>query len=111
MDSPENPKSFTSETFKTVKINSESVVFEVEKMAENIAKIDEKIRELKRKKKTVENRERIKDQRDSIKAINQILKNSKLKIEKIIEIVGFLQEQETNGNWVSRWLAKKRAEK
>ena len=27
------------------------------------------------------------------------------------EIVGFLQEQETNGNWVSKWLAKKRAEK
>ena len=80
-------------------------------MAENIAKIDEKIRELKRKKKTAENREKIKDQSEAIKAINQSLKNSKIKIEKITEIVGFLQEQETNGNWVSKWLAKKRAEK
>lgn len=80
-------------------------------MGENIAKIDEKIRELKRKKKAVENREKIKDQCDSIKAINQSLKNSKLKIEKITEIVGFLQEQESNGNWFSKWLAKKRAEK
>lgn len=64
-------------------------------MAENIAKIDEKIRELKRKKKAVENREKIKDQCEAIKAINQSLKNSKLKIEKITEIVGFLQEQES----------------
>lgn len=80
-------------------------------MAENITKIDEKIRELKRKKKAVENREKIKDQREVIQAINQSLKDSKLKIEKITEIVGFLQEQETNGNWVSKWLAKKRAEK
>lgn len=111
MDSPKTPKSFTGETYKTVKINSESVVFKVEKMAENIAKIDEKIRELKRKKKVVENREKIKDQCEAIKAINQSLKNSKLKIEKIADIVGFLQEQETNGNWLSKWLAKKRAEK
>lgn len=111
MDSPENPKSFTGETYKTVKINSESVVFKVEKMAENIAKIDEKIRELKRKKKAVENREKIKDQCEAIKAINQSLKNSKLKIEKITEIVEFLQEQESSGNWLSKWLAKKRAEK
>lgn len=111
MDSPETPKSFTGETYKTVKINSESVVFKVEKMAENIAKIDEKIRELKRKKKTAENREKIKDQCEAIKAINQSLKNSKLKIEKITEIVGFLQEQESSGNWLSKWLAKKRAEK
>ena len=111
MDSPEKPKSFTGETFKTVKINSESVVFKVEKMAENIAKIDEKIRELKRKKKTAENREKIKDQSEAIKAINQSLKNSKIKIEKIIEIVGFLQEQESSGNWLSKWLAKQRAEK
>ena len=73
-------------------------------MAENIAKIDEKIRELKRKKKAV-------DQCEAIKAINQSLKNSKIKIEKITEIVGFLQEQESNGNWLSKWLAKKRAEK
>lgn len=80
-------------------------------MAENIAKIDEKIRELKRKKKAVENREKIKDQYDSIKAINQSLKNSKLKIEKITEIVGFLQEQESSGNWLSKWLVKNRAEK
>lgn len=99
MDSPKTPKSFTGETYKTVKINSESVVFKVEKMAENIAKIDEKIRE------------KIKDQCEAIKAINQSLKNSKLKIEKIADIVGFLQEQETNGNWVSKWLAKNRAEK
>lgn len=56
-------------------------------MAENIAKIDEKIRELKRKKKAVENR------------------------EKITEIVEFLQEQESSGNWLSKWLAKQRAEK
>lgn len=111
MDSPETPKSFTGETYKTVKINGGSVVFKVEKMAENIAKIDEKIRELKRKKKAVENREKIKDQCEAIKAINQSLKNSKLKIEKIADIVGFLQEQETNGNWVSKWLAKNRAEK
>lgn len=111
MDSPETPKSFTGETFKTVKINGESVVFKVENMAENIAKIDEKIRELKRKKKAVENREKIKDQCEAIKAINQSLKNSKLKIEKITEIVGFLQEQESSGNWLSKWLAKKRAEK
>lgn len=80
-------------------------------MAENIAKIDEKIRELKRKKKAVENCEKIKDQCEAIKAINQSLKNSKLKIEKITEIVGFLQEQESSGNWLSKWLAKKRAEK
>lgn len=80
-------------------------------MAENIAKIDEKIRELKRKKKAVENREKIKDQCDSIKAINQSLKDSKLKIEKITEIVGFLQEQESNGKWVSKWLAKNRIER
>lgn len=80
-------------------------------MAENIAKIDEKIRELKRKKKTAENREKIKDQSEAIKAINQSLKNSKIKIEKIIEIVGFLQEQESSGNWLSKWLAKQRAEK
>ena len=83
-------------------------------MAENIAKIDEKIRELKRKKKAVENREKIKDQCEAIKAIkaiNQSLKNSKLKIEKITEIVGFLQEQESSGNWLSKWLAKKRVEK
>ena len=66
-------------------------------MAENIAKIDEKIRELKRKKKTAENREKIKDQSEAIKAINQSLKNSKIKIEKITEIVGFLQEQESSG--------------
>jgi type II secretory pathway component PulM len=99
LDSPKTPKSFTGETYKTVKINSESVVFKVEKMAENIAKIDEKIRE------------KIKDQCEAIKAINQSLKNSKLKIEKIADIVGFLQEQETNGNWVSKWLAKNRAEK
>lgn len=104
MDSPETPKSFTGETYKTVKINSESVVFKVEKMAENIAKIDEKIRELKRKKKAVENREKIKDQCDSIKAINQSLKDSKLKIEKITEIVGFLQEQETRGKFLSNWI-------
>lgn len=71
-------------------------------MAENIAKIDEKIRELKRKKKAVENREKIKDQCEAIKAINQSLKNSKLKIEKITEIVGFLQEQESSGNWLSK---------
>ena len=111
MDSPETPKSFTGETYKTVKINGGSVVFEVKKMAENIAKIDEKIRELKRKKKAVENREKIKDQCEAIKAINQSLKNSKLKIEKITEIVGFLQEQESSGNWLSKWLAKKRVEK
>jgi hypothetical protein len=80
-------------------------------MAENIAKIDEKIRELKRKKKAVENREKIKDQCEAIKAINQSLKNSKIKIEKITEIMGFLQEQESSGNWLSKWLAKKRAEK
>ncbi len=80
-------------------------------MAENITKIDEKIRELKRKKKAVENREKIKDQYDSIKAINQSLKNSKLKIEKITEIVGFLQEQESSGNWLSKWLAKNRTNK
>jgi predicted nucleic acid-binding Zn-ribbon protein len=80
-------------------------------MAENIAKIDEKIRELKRKKKTAENREKIKDQSEAIKAINQSLKNSKIKIEKITEIVGFLQEQESSGNWLSKWLAKQRAEK
>ena len=80
-------------------------------MAENIAKIDEKIRELKRKKKAVENREKIKDQCEAIKAINQSLKNSKLKIEKITEIVGFLQEQESSGNWLSKWLAKKRVSK
>ena len=73
-------------------------------MAENIAKIDEKIRELKRKKKAVENREKIKDQCDSIKAINQSLKDSKLKIEKIKEIVGFLQEQETRGKFLSNWI-------
>lgn len=79
-------------------------------MAENIAKIDEKIRELKRKKKTAENREKIKDQSEAIKAINQSLKNSKIKIEKITEIVGFLQEQESSGNWLSKWLAKQRAE-
>lgn len=72
-------------------------------MAENIAKIDEKIRELKRKKKTAENREKIKDQSEAIKAINQSLKNSKIKIEKITEIVGFLQEQESSGNWLSKW--------
>lgn len=104
MDSPETPKSFTGETYKTVKINGGSVVFEVKKMAENIAKIDEKIRELKRKKKAVENREKIKDQCDSIKAINQSLKDSKLKIEKIKEIVGFLQEQETRGKFLSNWI-------
>ena len=80
-------------------------------MAENIAKIDEKIRELKRKKKAVENREKIKDQCEAIKAINQSLKNSKLKIEKITEIVGFLQEQESSGNWLSKRLAKMRVEK
>lgn len=80
-------------------------------MAENIAKIDEKIRELKRKKKTAENREKFKDQSEAIKAINQSLKNSKIKIEKITEIVGFLQEQESSGNWLSKWLAKQRAEK
>lgn len=80
-------------------------------MAENIAKIDEKIRELKRKKKTAENREKIKVQSEAIKAINQSLKNSKIKIEKITEIVGFLQEQESSGNWLSKWLAKQRAEK
>ena len=80
-------------------------------MAENIAKIDEKIRELKRKKKTAENREKIKDQSEAIKAINQSLKNSKIKIEKITEIVGFLQEQESSDNWLSKWLAKQRAEK
>lgn len=80
-------------------------------MAENIAKIDEKIRELKRKKKTAENREKIKDQSEAIKAINQSLKNSKIKIEKITEIVGFLQEQESSGNWLSKWLAKQRADK
>ena len=60
MDSPKTPKSFTGETYKTVKINGGSVVFEVKKMAENIAKIDEKIRELKRKKKTVEIAKRLK---------------------------------------------------
>lgn len=80
-------------------------------MPENISKIDEKIRELKRKKKAVENREKIKDQCEAVKAINQSLKNSGLKIEKITEIVGFLQEQEANGNWVSKWLAKNRVEK
>ena len=80
-------------------------------MAENIAKIDEKIRELKRKKKTAENREKIKDKSEAIKAINKSLKNSKIKIEKITEIVGFLQEQESSGNWLSKWLAKQRAEK
>lgn len=111
MDSPEKPKSFTSETLKTVKINSESVVFKVEKMAENIAKIDEKIRELKRKKREVENGERIKDQRDSVKAINQILKGSGKKITKIEDIVSFLQAQETSGNWLSKWLTKNLPEK
>lgn len=80
-------------------------------MPENISKIDEKIRELKRKKKAVENREKIKDQCEAVKAINQSLKNSRLKIEKITEIVGFLQEQETNGNWVSKWLVKNRVER
>ena len=66
---------------------------------------------IKTQEKNSRNREKIKDQCEAIKAINQSLKNSKLKIEKIADIVGFLQEQETNGNWVSKWLAKNRAEK
>jgi len=111
LDSPETPKSFTGETFKTVKINSESVVFKVEKMAENIAKIDEKIRELKRKKKSAENRELIRDCRAFIRELNQLLKGADVKIEKLQDIFGFLHEQEANGKWVSKWLAKKRAEK
>jgi phage shock protein A len=96
---------------KPLKSTVNQLYLRYKKMAENIAKIDEKIRELKRKKKTAENREKIKDQSEAIKAINQSLKNSKIKIEKITEIVGFLQEQESSGNWLSKWLAKQRAEK
>jgi hypothetical protein len=111
LDSPETPKSFTGETLKTVKINSESVVFKVEKMAENIAKIDEKIRELKRKKKTAENQQMIKACNAYLRSLNSSLKESGIQVKRIDEVLGFLLEQETNGKWVSKWLAKKRAEK
>lgn len=79
-------------------------------MAENITKIDEKIRELKRKKKSVLNQEKIKEYDAFIKAVNKAIEEPKFHIKKIGEVIGFLQEQETNG-WVSKWLAKKRAEK
>lgn len=110
MDSPETPKSFTGETYKTVKINGGSVV-EVKKMAENIAKIDEKIRELKRKKKTAENQQMIKACNAYLRSLNSSLKESGIQVKRIDEVLGFLLEQEANGKWVSKWLVKNRAEK
>lgn len=77
-------------------------------MAENIAKIDEKIRELKRKKKSAENRELIRDYRVFIRGLNQLLKGADVKIEKLEDIFGFLQEQETRGKFVSNWVKNNR---
>lgn len=111
MDSPETPKSFTGETYKTVKINGGSVVFEVKKMAENIAKIDEKIRELKRKKKTAENQQMIKACNAYLRSLNSSLKESGIQVKRIDEVLGFLLEQEANGKWVSKWLVKNRTNK
>lgn len=75
-------------------------------MAENIAKIDEKIRELKRKKKTAENQQMIKACNAYLRSLNSSLKESGIQVKRIDEVLGFLLEQEANGKWVSKWLAK-----
>jgi peptidoglycan hydrolase CwlO-like protein len=107
LDSPESVKitlktieSFIGETLKSEK-----------SMAKDIAKIDEKIRELKRKKKSAENQQMIKECHAYLKALNSSLKKSGVQIKRIDELLGFLLEQEANGNWVSKWLVKNRPQK